>query len=483
MKNYLRLFFGIIVVLLIVIIFKTLSFTSLQVKTESVRLPVIEEKCAGNLSKAISYKTISYDVKSPVDTNAFRGLHQFISEAYPLINNKLKKEIFSDFSLLYTWSGKDTTLKPVIFTAHMDVVPVGEAGSWTKPPFSGENDGTYVWGRGTLDDKGEMIMILEAVEKLLGENYQPERTIYLAFGHDEEISGLSGATVIASTLKARGVKAEFVFDEGSAITVGMVPMIAKPVALIGTSEKGYLSVNLTVELPGGHSAFPGKESAITVLTKALNKLVNNQMKARISKPVDDFVRYIGPEMPFYARVIFANQWLFNGVILKIYKGSKTSNALVRTTTAPTIINAGSKENVIPTKAEAVVNFRILPGDASADVIEHLKNVISDDRVRISILPGLNEPPPVSPIDVLGFNTIVTTVRQIYPDALIAPTLIFVASDSRKYIDLTRNIYNLAPIVVTSEDMTRIHGVDERIKIKDLKRGIMFYYQLVKNSNR
>ena len=233
-----------------------------------------------------------------------------------------------------------------------------------------------------------MISILEAVEKLLTENYQPERTIYLAFGHDEEISGLRGASVIAAALKDRGTVAEFILDEGYAVTVGMVPMIKKPVALIGTSEKGYLSVNMTVEMEGGHSAYPENETAITVLCKALDNIVGNQMKPVISEPLNDFMRYMGPEMPFYARAVFANKWLFKGVILKIYQGSKTSNAMVRTTTAPTVFNAGIKDNVIPTKAEAVVNFRILPGETTADVMEHLQSVISDDRVRILELRDL-----------------------------------------------------------------------------------------------
>lgn len=395
----------------------------------------------------------------------------------------MKKETFSCFSLLYTWEGKSTTLKPVILTAHMDVVPAVGIDSWTKPPFSGENDGTFIWGRGTLDDKAEMISILEAVERLLAENYQPERTVYLAFGHDEEINGLRGATVIASALKERGVEAEFVIDEGSFVIVGLVPMISNPVAIIGTSEKGYLSVSIAVEMEGGHSAYPEKETAITVLTKALNSVINNQMDARISEPVNDFIRYIGPEMPFYAKAIFANKWLFNGIILNIYQGSKTSNALVRTTTAPTILKAGIKDNVIPTKAEAVVNFRILPGETSEDVMGHLKTVISDERVKVSMLEGFNEPSFVSPVDVYGFKAILKTIRQVYPDALVAPTLMIAASDSRKYIEVSKNIYNFAPIVVTSEDLARTHGINERIKIEDFTRGIGFYYLLIKNTNK
>jgi carboxypeptidase PM20D1 len=483
MKKILQILIIILVLLLIVVVIKTITFKSLQIETKAISLPAFGNESVDHLSEAIKFPTISYSSTLPIDTVAFTGFHKFLSKAYPLVNSKLKPETFSGFSLLYTWEGKNPKIKPVILMAHMDVVPAGETASWTKPPFSGENDGTFIWGRGTLDDKVPMISILEAVEKLLAENYQPERTIYLAFGHDEEISGLRGASVIAAALKDRGTDAEFILDEGYAVTIGMVPMIKKPVALIGTSEKGYLSVSMTVEMEGGHSAYPERESAITVLCKALDNIVGNQMKAVISEPLNDFIRYMGPEMPFYARAIFANKWLFKGVILKIYQGSKTSSAMVRTTTAPTIFNAGIKDNVIPTKAEAVVNFRILPGETTADVMEHLKSVISDDRVRILKLEGSNDPPPASPVDASGFRTILETIRQVYPEALIAPNMMLAASDSRKYIDVSKNIYNFAPIVVTPEDLSRTHGLNERVKIEDFKRGIGFYYLLIKNCEK
>jgi carboxypeptidase PM20D1 len=481
MKRLFKLLLIILCVLLIIIIVKTIAFKTMQIEVEPASLPVFGDESVARFSSSITFPTISVEPGSPMDSAAFKEYHKFLSEAYPLIHSKLKKEVFSSFSLLYTWEGKNPELKPVILMAHMDVVTAGEINSWSKPPFSGENDGTFIWGRGTLDDKAAMISIMEAVERLLAENYQPERTIYLAFGHDEElINGLLGATVISAALKERGVDAEFVLDEGYAVTIGMVPMISKPVALIGTSEKGYLSVSLTVEMEGGHSAYPEKESAIIVLSKALNNIVSNQMKAKISEPVSDFIKYIGPEMPFYAKAIFANKWLFKGLILKIYEAGRTSNASVRTTTAPTIFNAGIKDNVIPTKAEAVVNFRILPGETSTDVVEHVKKVISDDRVKILELEGVREPAPVSPVDVPGFKTIQKTIRQTYPEALVAPTMMLAASDSRKYIDICKNIYNFAPIIVTSEDLSRTHGLNERNKIDDFKRGIGFYYLLIKN---
>jgi carboxypeptidase PM20D1 len=484
MKKILHLLIWLVVMLLIVIVIKTLLFRSLQVQAEKVPLPSFGNESAVHLSEAVQFQTISYTSASPVDTTAFYGYMNFVVNTYPLIKSKLTKEIFNNFSLLYTWKGKNPSLKPVILMAHYDVVPSGDTASWEKQPFSGANDGKFIWGRGTLDDKSEMISILEAVEKLLAEGFSPERTIYLSFGHDEELGGEKGAGTIANALKERGVEAEFVLDEGMAVTIGMVPMMKKPVALIGTSEKGYMSVNLTVEMAGGHSSTPEKESAIIVLNKAIFNLVNKQMKAKISGPVNDFIRYIGPEMPFYARAIFANKWILKGVLLNIYQGSGSGNALVRTTTAPTIIQAGIKDNVIPTKAEAVINFRILPGESSLDVLNHIEKVVNDKRVKVVPFPGgASEPAPVSPSDTQGFLNIFTSILQVYPEAAVAPTMMLGASDSKHFIVVTKNIYRFAPIIVNSQDMARIHGLNERTGIEDFKKGISFYYRLIQLSSK
>ncbi len=482
MKKLLQAFLGLIIVLLLVIIINTITFQSVQIDVEPVTPPVLGMESVANLSKALTYPTISHDIDLPIDSIAFEEFHQFLADAYPLIHLNLKKEGFSEFSLLYTWDGRDPELKPVILIAHMDVVPAGETDGWKKPPFSGENDGTFIWGRGALDDKGPMIAIFEAVERLISEDYGPERTLYLAFGHDEEIYGYKGARVIANKLKERGVEAEFILDEGLAITKGIVPMINKPVASIGISEKGYLSLALTVEMEGGHSSTPEKESAITVLNEALHHIINKQMKADIAGPVKDFLRYTGPEMPFLPKAIFANQWLFKGLILKLYTGSNAGNAGIRTTTAPTIINAGIKDNMVPTKAEAVVNFRIIPGETSEDVIQHLRRVISDDRVNISIVGHAQEPSPVSPINSFGFEIIHTTVKQVFPEVMVNPMLVLGTTDSRHYAEVSKNIYRFIPVLIEQDDLARMHGLNERISITDFNRAIGFYYQLIKNTN-
>ena len=480
MKKIILSLLGLFLFLILVIIFKTVTFSSMQQKIAPVETLDFGNEAVEHLSKAITFRTISYERNLPVDTAAFKGYHQFISETYPLIRSKLKQEIFSTFSLLYTWEGSDKTLEPIILMGHMDVVPAVDTTSWTYPPFSGKVDKNYITGRGSLDDKASMISILEAVERLLAENYQPKRTIYIAFGHDEEIGGSRGAEVIASTLEQRGVKAAYILDEGMAVTQGMVPMINKPVALIGTSEKGQMSVTLSVEMEGGHSSTPEKETAISVLGKALSNVLEHPMKTGISGSVNDFIRYIGPEMPWYAKALFAYAWLFKKTIIGIYRDTASGNALVATTAAPTILRAGTKANVIPEKAEAVINFRILPGETSTDIVRQLTEAISDNRVKLTVQDWLHEPSPVSPVNTTGFETIQKTIRQVYPEALVAPTLMLASSDSKSYSKISSNIYKFAPIYVTAKEMAGIHGVNERNAKSCFNRGINFYYWLVKN---
>jgi carboxypeptidase PM20D1 len=480
MKKILRILLGLFLVLILVVIIKTITFRSMQIDVEPVTLPAIGMESVANLSRAITFPTISHDVDLPIDTLAFQGFHQFLSEAYPLIHSDLKKEVFSEFSLLYTWEGKNPDQKPIILMAHMDVVPAPDEERWEQPPYSGANDGTFIWGRGAIDDKGRLIATLEALEKLIREDFAPDRTIYLAIGHDEEISGLRGASVIANALAERGVEAEFVLDEGLSITTGIIPMVSKPVASIGLSEKGYMSVALTVEMEGGHSSYPEKETSVTVLNQVLYKLNNKPMKAFISEPVKEFIRYTGPEMPILPRVIFANLWLFEGVVINIYTGSKAGNAAVRTVNSPTILTAGVKDNVIPTKAEAVVNFRMLPGETSKDVMQHLQKVIADERVKISAYGDIQEPSSVSSINSPGFEILHTTIKQVFPEVMLNPMLAIGQTDSRHYINVSNNIYRFVPITFLEEDLARMHGLNERISIENYHRAIGFYYQLIKN---
>jgi carboxypeptidase PM20D1 len=478
MKKAIKLLGLIVLILIAILVVKTAFYPSKQLNVEPVEAIKISNQSLQNLAKAISFKTISYEDYSFTDTSQFVKFHAFLDSTYLLIFKHLEKEVHGNHALLYKWQGKNKNLKPLILLAHQDVVPVVEE-NWEKPPFSGKIDDEFIWGRGTLDDKGSLISILESVEKLLDEEFIPERTVYLAFGDDEEING-KGARALAATLKERGVEAEMVLDEGMAITSGIVPMISNPVALIGTSEKGYLSLEITSKFEGGHAALPQAETAISILSKALVAITENQPAPEFTPPVKDFLSYIGPVIPWPARVVFANQWLLGGVLKKVYTSSGPGNAAVRTTTAPTMLSAGIRENVLPTEAKATVNFRLLPGDSSEKVIAHLENTINDKRVSVKIVGNTKEPAKVSRIDCEAFNVLNKTIRESFENTYVAPTLMTASSDSYHYSEVSPHVYRFAPYQITPENIDLFHNDNERITIENYKAMINFYNRLIKN---
>lgn len=366
----------------------------------------------------------------------------------------------------------------------MDVVPVapGSESSWERPPFSGDIADGFIWGRGTLDDKVSVLAILEAVERLLADGFAPERTVYLAFGHDEEVDGPEGAAKIASLLAERGVELEFTLDEGGIIAHDIVPGVAPPVALVGVAEKGYLALKLRAGTEEcGHASMPPKTTAIGRLAGAIHRLETNPMPANLAPPVTDMFDRLAPEMPFMLRLAVTNRWLFSPLVTSRLSESRATDAAIRTTTAVTRISGGVKANVLPCAAEAIVDFRILPSDSIASVTAHVREVIDDPLIEISQHGLANEPPPVSDIDSKGFQALQTTVRQIFPDALPAPHLVIAATDSKHFTGIAENSYRFLPIRLGPDDTGRIHGTNERISLQNYSEVIRFYVQLLLNA--
>ena len=460
-----------------ILLINTLRYESRQSRYEKTNNIEISETAVQNLSESIRIKTISYDNSPSFDSSAFNNFLIFLENKFPLCDSLLNKKIINNYSVLYKWEGKNKELKPAILIAHIDVVPV--EGKWQEDPFSGLIKDNYIWGRGSLDDKAGALGTLEAAEILLKENFKPERTVYFAFGHDEEVMGKNGAKKIAEWLKDQKVEAEFILDEGLVVTEGLVPGIENPVALIGIAEKGYVTLKFSVKMHGGHSSMPEEETTLGVLSEAISKIEHNKPAAKITAPVDAFLSYIGPEMPFAKRIIFANQWLFKSAIINTYEKTPAGNALVRTTVVPTIINSGVKENVIPDQAEAIVNLRTLPGESNSELIKELKNIIDDERIKIEVLTEIN-PSPVSSPNASGFNIIDKSIKQVFPNTYVVPSLMIAGTDSKHYVAICENIYRFLPIRLTKDDLNRIHGTDERIKVEDYKNVIRFYYQLMRN---
>ena len=473
-------------VLLGVILVRTVSFKSRQIhpaRVEGIR--VDQEASARRLSQAIRFKTISF--RSPREDSAaeFPRFAAFIAQAFPRVNAQLTKEAVNEFSLLYTWKGKDERLKPILLMGHMDVVPVDPPSekSWTQAPFSGQIVDGFIWGRGAMDDKVSVMGILETVENLLAQGFQPQRTIFLAFGHDEEIGGNNGAAKIAALLASRKIALEFVLDEGMNILSGIVDGVSAPVALIGIAEKGYLTIQLSAQAAGGHSSIPPVQTAIGSVARALQRLAAAPFPAKLDGPTRQMFDFLGPEMSFPKRLALANLWLFEPLVRREMSALPLTNAILRTTLAPTIFHAGVKENVLPTQASATVNLRIMPGETSAGALARVRKIVDDPQIKLTAQAIRIEPSAVTDINGPSFKLLHQTIRQVAPEAIVAPALLVAATDSRHYAGLTKNVLRFLPVTLKAGDTTRYHGIDERISITDYERCIQFYAQLIRNSDR
>jgi len=491
MRTLLKFLALLLLVLVLVVVGRTLLIPSRQAgPAPRGRESVDAQKAARHLSGAIPFQTISWegggtDEQRRATQEAFGGFHAYLEKTFPQVYAKLQHETVGAHNVLFTWKGSDASLKPMLLMGHQDVVPIepGTDNKWTHPPFSGEIAEGFIWGRGTMDDKVTVVGVLEAVDLLLVEGFQPKRTVFLAFGQDEEIGGLEGAEKIAQLLKARGSELEFLQDEGGLITKGMVPGVSAPVAVIGTSEKGYLSLVVSVDLEGGHSSMPPKESSIGILSEAVHRIETHPMPARIHGPVGEFLDYAGGSAAFPLNAVFKNMWLFGPVVQHVLASSPDTNALLRTTAAATIFRAGTKDNIMPSRAEAVVNFRILPGDTIVSVTEHVREVVHDPRVKLRPIGG---EPPTEPSkrcspDSQNFKRLQRTVSQVYPDAVSVPFVYIAASDTKHYASITKDVYRFLPILAETSDLERIHGTNERVGVQNFAKAVQYYAQLLRNA--
>jgi len=364
-------------------------------------------------------------------------------------------------------------------------VPVepGTEGDWKYPPYSGAIAEGSVWGRGAWDDKTAVMGILEAAEILLRAGHQPERDIYITFGHDEEIHGTQGAAKVSELLRQRGVHFDYVLDEGLVVLTQSSLGIASRAAMIGIAEKGYMSVELKSTAKGGHSSMPPKPTSIELLAKAIEDLQANPMPAELTAAVADMYDFIGPEMPFWRKLVMANQWLFSRLLLRRLLASQQTMPYVRTTSVPTLIAGGIKDNVVPQHATCVVNFRVLTGQTANQVLEYARSVVNEPRIELTPMFGTGDPTVPRALDTHRFNLVAGTIRQVFPDAIVMPSLVVGRTDSRYFEDLADAVYRFIPIVVTPQDASRFHGTNERVAIDNYIEAINFYHQLIINSSR
>lgn len=442
-------------------------------------LPAVNDSMlAAHLAGAVRIPTVSYQDSTP-RVAQLRALHSYLAQTFPRTYDTLSHEVVGDASLLFRWTGSDAALEPVVMMAHLDVVPVepGTDSAWTHPPFSGDIAGGFIWGRGTLDDKVGVLTTLEAVESLVTRGFHPRRTVYLAFGDDEEVTG-HGAADIVELLRSRGVHPLVAIDEGSAIVEGIVPGIDRPVALVGIAEKGHMSVELTVMSEGGHSSMPPPQTAVGVLAQAIDRLETHPLPPRLDGPTAAMFDHLGREMPLGARIAMANLWLMRSRVMHSLAASPTTNASIRTTTAPTVIRGSPKANVLPTRAQAIVNFRIISGETPESVLSHVRSVVDDRRVSITLSGQPAPPSPVSSSTSATYRTLEREIRGFEPNAIVSPSLVIGATDARNYGGFARDVYRFLPVKLGPGDLDRIHGTNERIGVHDYGRAVAFMTNLI-----
>lgn len=475
------------------------EFTSMQMKgVDQISVEVDLDGAVKRLSKAVTFPTISNQDRDDFDAKAFTDYHKFLEQSYPLVHKTLKKEVLGDprpYSLLYTWEGKDPSLEPALFYAHQDVVPVpaDSRDQWEVDPFAGTVQDGYIWGRGVLDDKNQIHGILEAAEMRIKEGWQPSRTIYFVFGQDEEVGGPEGAKYIADVLEQRGIKRfAYVMDESAPLTPGIFPGIEENTALIGIAQKGFISLELKIDGVGGHSSQPPVESNIGILANAVTKLEAAQFPYRIHPAVRSQYRYMGPELdpdqqPLYAAVAFGKDGEITDLeqqFIDVMAQNQVTRAMLHTTIAVSMFNAGVKDNVLPPSATAVVNFRPMPGDTPEVIIQHVKDAIQDDRITVRDISASTPATNIAEVGNDAYNMLEKTIRQIWGnDLMVSPFFVIGGSDSKHFQarDFAPDVYTITALQLeNTKEFEGFHGVNERILVEEFGKSIGFFYTIFEN---
>ncbi len=475
------------------LIYNALQMKSKQIKTKPAdTIELDADALAALLGRFVAVPSVSYPDRSRMDPSAFRQLHAILQSSFPKAHEVLERETVNELSLLYCWPGKDPSLAPILVMSHLDVVPVESSSldQWKHPPERGVVAEGFVWGRGALDVKSGVIAIMGAVEHLAGRGFAPERTIYLAFGHDEEVGGQEGNAAIArllgDRLPAGDQRLSYVLDEGGAILDGVIPGAPRPVAFVAIAEKPTAIFSVVARGEGGHGSMRGR-SAISNLAEAIVRLDKNPPPIRMPQATLTLLDYLGPEMPFLQRVVLGNRWLFRGLVGRRFAQSPSTAAVVRSTLNFTQIGTQTATNQNAALATATINARLLPGDTAEDLLAYIMQVTDDMRTkdgRRAIACTLAQPPDVaatSPVDCAEFLALQRTIHEVFPEVIVAPGLTAVGTDSRWYYDLTKHVYRFIPMRFQPDDLARLHGIDERISVQNLGEVARFYVQLIKNT--
>ena len=432
-----------------------------------------DDRAVGKLQALVRIPTVSNRDPDLVDTDAFDRLLDELRRRFPLVHEQLELTRIHTHGLLFRWAGR-TADRPIVLMAHLDVVPV--EGTWQHPPFSGAVVDGNVWGRGTLDDKGCVAAICEAVELLLEDGFAPAQDVWLAYGCDEEVMG-QAAPLAVEELERRGVRPWFVLDEGGAVASEAFPGVGAPIGVVGVTEKGVTSLELRVEGRGGHASTPARMGPTARIARAITRLDRSPMAASTPEPTVELLRRMAPHAPLPLRALLANAGRLGPVLTRaLVAAGPESAAMTRTTVAVTTLSGSPALNVIAATAKAGVNIRIMVGDTVAGVLEHVRKVVDDDQVHIDVVEQ-HEPSPVSPRDE-AFELIEATISELFPDAVPSPYVMMAATDSRFFTRICDRVYRFAPFRMTKAQRESIHSYDEHLGVDAFLDGVRWYRRLI-----
>ncbi len=429
--------------------------------------PEVSLRAAEGLSELIQFKTVSHDAQG--EYGEWVRLREHLKRRYPHVHKTMTRETVGLHSLLYRWPGKRVKGDPLLFCAHLDVVPAEDG--WQHPPFAGEIRDGVVWGRGALDCKNTVTCLMEAAEALIAQGFVPSRDIYFAFGHDEELGGGEGAGTMARLFAARDMRFAMVLDEGTSISRGVLSL-RRPVAQVAVSEKGMMNVRLTVQSTGGHASDPPRHTALGSLSEAICRVEYKPRPARLTPLIFDLMKELAPYLSFGWRLRVANRWMLKTRLAKF------EPAWVRSTMAPTMSNAGRALNVLPPKAEATLNIRLLHGDTGEDLLQYLRVLFGGLGVSVMSM-SINEPSKVSDYSGEPFQAIKHSILEVFGKVPVVPALMTAATDARKYENFSDCVYRFSPYVLGPADRAGVHGVDECISAESLGLAVDFYQEVVK----
>ncbi|HYG27452.1 MAG TPA: M20 family peptidase [Caulobacteraceae bacterium] len=471
-----------VLVLVAVVAYRTMTFEPpAAVDPAEVELaaamPFDGALAAQRLGEAIRFQTISNQNPADNQLAEWEKLHAWLQATYPATHGAMRREVIDGHTLFYTWAGSDPSLAPIVLMAHQDVVPVtpGTEGDWKQPPFSGVIADGAVWGRGAIDDKGSLVSIFEAAETLAKAGYKPRRTVLIVSGHNEEANS-TGASAAAALMTARGMKAQWVLDEGMAV-IEDFPMLNAPVAVVGLGEKGYATLRITARAPGGHSSTPPKETGVEVLAKAVLAITGDPFPMKFEGPAAQMVKSIAPEAGLLVKMAAANEWLFGPLLVSQVSATPAGAAGLHTTIAPTMLKGSPKENVLPQDATAWINYRIAPGQTAEDVMAHARSATRDLDVELAWEGKANNPSPVSSTSSEGWK-VIAALASDGGKLPVAPGLVMAGTDSRYMVGAAEDVYRFQPLLASVEELKMIHGTNEHLTLENLERMVVFYQRLI-----